>query len=728
MTVRIDRLRKLLDESGGGPAEIPTEALGFGDGLRVLFPDGVLLFAGGTESGLRTGRVPFADTSAAARLTIDVAVANAVLAVDLPSPGASAELLARCAGFELPALPCEPVERLILRMDAREGSTIAGTGARTTLLIRENGERLFVAAAEGWQVLCTDTPLPLARLAGLEVLGHHGIRRQLLPDPDTGELQPGAWLLLPEPSPRQVLVPLATPRHEGPPDPLRVDGLGRALPATTPRTRRTGPIFRPTRAVASTDGFAILAGTRAESERGNGRFDLTISSDDAVADLEYDYRPLLISGALGLLPAAPPYQTIIGGVLMFSFVIRPRTSLYGTGMGAYVVPSGQAKPSFFGYAGIGANPGIGIPSLRVTGLCAGFGWNSRIRVPEIREFGDFPFLTALTNPAAIGAEEGDPVEVLRTLTMGADAWVTPVDDELWVAGGFSFTVAELIAGRALAVVQTGDELTIALFGGIDFEMPKSTRRKFARIALDLRAVLKPSQGELAFDMVLSDDSFLLDPNCRVRGGVAFRAWFGASQHSGDFVCTVGGYHPNYRAPQRYPIVPRVGFDWDLAGRVTISGDAYLAIAPGAVMAGGSLEIGFHFGFIRAWCTAKMNVLVQWKPFYFDVELRVSIGVSASVRIFSVRITITVEVGVGMGIWGPPTGGEAKIRLWFISFTIKFGKDREASNNELDWPGFSEMLPPASNNVRVLPGAGLLVEQHPDVPTDDYWEVSASGFT
>ncbi|MGH3898536.1 MAG: DUF6603 domain-containing protein, partial [Pseudonocardiaceae bacterium] len=119
---------------------------------------------------------------------------------------------------------------------------------------------------------------------------------------------------------------------------------------------------------------------------------------------------------------------------------------------------------------------------------------------------------------------------------------------------------------------------------------------------------------------------------------------------------------------------------------------------------------------------------QWKPFYFDVELRVSIGVSASVRIFSVRITITVEVGVGMGIWGPPTGGKAKVRLWFISFTIGFGKDREASNNNLDWLGFSEMLPPASNNVRVLPGAGLLVEQHPDVPTDDYWEVSASGFT
>jgi hypothetical protein len=300
---------------------------------------------------------------------------------------------------------------------------------------------------------------------------------------------------------------------------------------------------------------------------------------------------------------------------------------------------------------------------------------------------------------------------------------------LWVALGLGFTLAELITGRAMAVVQTGQDLAIALLGTAKAELPKEGSRKYARIGAELRAVLKPDQGELAFDAQLTSDSFVIDPNCRLRGGVAFRAWFGNSPHAGDFVYTVGGYHPNYSAPERYPLVPRLGFDWDLTGSVTISGSAYLAITPAAAMAGGALDVRFHSGVVRAWCTAKVDALVQWKPFYVDVGMQVRIGVSASVKIVFVRITITVEVGVALGIWGPPTGGQAKVKLWFISFTINFGSGRGSADKVLDWPGFAAMLPPAVNNVRVLPGAGLLVEKHPGTArAEDYWEVSANGFT
>ncbi|WP_406238751.1 discoidin domain-containing protein [Nocardia sp. NBC_01009] len=44
MTVQIGWLHKLLDEADGAPAEVPVDAFGFGDGLRVLFPDGMLRF------------------------------------------------------------------------------------------------------------------------------------------------------------------------------------------------------------------------------------------------------------------------------------------------------------------------------------------------------------------------------------------------------------------------------------------------------------------------------------------------------------------------------------------------------------------------------------------------------------------------------------------------------------------------------------------------------------
>ncbi|WP_431962258.1 DUF6603 domain-containing protein [Nocardia sp. bgisy134] len=730
MTVRIQWLHKLLDESNGESVEIPIDSFGFGDGLRALFPDGALQFSAGIETGDGIARVSYADQPASARLSRAHDGADIALDVQLPGVGASAQLLARCAGFELPDLPCGPSDTLTLRLDEHAGTTVRATGTGVAVVLRENGERMFTASADGWQVICTDRSLPAARLAELAVLEDEGLSRALLPDPFADELPPGAWLLLPRPGPQpcRFLVRLDTPRPETPTDPSRLDGLGRPMPSASTHVRRTGSPYRPVRAVATSDGFALLAGTRSSSERGNGRFGLTLSEDGAVASLALDCNPLHIVGELGVTQAESPYKTVIGGVLMFSFK-GGKSGIYGTGMGAYVVPeSGAAEPSFFGYAGIGGNPGIGIPALRLTGVSVGFGWNSHIRVPEVAQVANFPFVKALADPGSIGAGSGKPVSVLRTLIGGDNPWISPRENELWVAAGLGFTLAEFVSGRAMAIVQVGDEFTVALLGTAAAEFPKGGGRKLARVAANLQAVLKPGEGEMGFAMALAPNSFVLDPNCRLHGGVAFRTWFGPSPHAGDFVYTVGGYHKNYRAPQRYPSVPRVGFDWDLTGAVTISGKAYLAFTPGAAMAGGQLAVRFHAGPVRAWCDAKMDALVQWNPFYFDVGIRVSMGVSASVKIIFVRITITVEVGVGLTVWGPPTGGRAKVKLWFISFTINFGNGRAGASNDLDWAGFSAMLPPAGNNVRVLPQAGLLMDKNRETGGDGSWEVSANGFT
>lgn len=742
VTARVDVLGELLGEARGGTVEAPVEVLGFGDRLRVLFPEGVLHVRAddGGDGAARPGHVQFGGSCAPLSLRLRPDGANgasAAVEVELPQPGATTDLLARCLGFELPALPCPAANRLSLLLDDVAGSVLTASGPGTKVRLHAHTERVFFVAADGWQVICTDQPLPLDRLAA--VTGQDALDAAVLPDPFSDHLPAGAWLLPPELPlrARRALVALALPRPAAQIDPGRVDGLGRPLPAAQRSSRRRrGGALRRAGAVATADGFALLAGGGSAGERGNGRWDLTIGADGASVSVDYDYSPLRVSGALGLLPAQAPYQSIVGGVLMFSFGAGsgkeggPSQGLYGTGMGAYVVPQSEsAKPSFFGYAGIGGDPGLGIPAIRVTGISAGMGWNSRIRLPEVSELADFPFLKALDNPGEIGAEREDPVEILKQLTAGGGAWITPVADELWVAAGLGFSIAELITGRALAVVQAGPELTIALVGTGAAELPKDGSRKYARIAAALRAVVKPNQGELAFDAELADDSFVIDPNCSLRGGVAFRAWFGTSPHAGDFVYTVGGYHPNYQAPDRYPLVPRLGFDWDLAGSVTVSGSAYLAITPAAAMAGGSLDVRFHSGVVRAWCTAKVDALLQWKPFYMDVGLQVRIGVSASVKIIFVRITITVEVGVSLGFWGPPTGGQAKVKLWFISFTINFGRGRVSTDLALDWPGFAQMLPPPVNNLRVLPGAGLIAGRHSDtLGVGESWEVSSNGFS
>jgi hypothetical protein len=733
VAIHVDALRELLVATAGQEVELPVEVLGFGDGaVRVLFPDGVVRLTWGEGDpqafwAAGTATVAFAEQPVATRMSIshDGSVATA-FTLDMRSDGQGvpAHRLAQGLGFEVPRLPGLAVERVMLTADP-DGSAVTADGPLGRVRALVGAERAFLVEADGWRVICAECPLTRGQLTALGV--DPALR---LPGPFLPGLPAGTWLL---PGAGRRPVPLRPARPSRPAasaDGARVDGLGRALPAKAVGGRRG--VERRVRAIATGTGFAVLAGS-GEGERGNGRWELEVSDDEAVISVDYDYAPLRVTGGLGKLPAEDPYQSVVGGVLMFSFGGGEGGSgrgVYGTGMGAYVVPKSGAKPSFFGFAGLGADPGFGIPAIRLNGVAAGLGWNSRIRVPEVSEIEDFPFLKALDDPGGIGAEREDPVEILRSLTTGADAWITPAQDELWVAAGLKFTIAELIEGRAMAVVQTGSELTIALLGTAAAALPKSGSRKYAQIEASLRAVLKPLQGELQFDAELTSGSFLLDPNCRLRGGVAFRSWFGPSAHAGDFVYTVGGYHPNFKAPDHYPHVPRLGFDWDLTGSVTISGSAYLAITPAAAMAGGALDVRFHSGAIRAWCSAKVDALLQWKPFYLDVDLQVRIGVSATVKIIFVKVTITVEVGVALGIWGPLTGGKAKIKLWFVSFTINFGKSRGAASNTLDWAGFKEMLPPPPTTVRVTPGVGLLVDRHAGtlLGAEAAWEVSANGFT
>ncbi|WP_447009063.1 DUF6603 domain-containing protein [Saccharothrix sp. DSM 118769] len=711
MVMQVGELRELLEDGQGREVVLSDSVLGVGDPFRLLTHDGVLRVDATASDpvALRvtgTTRTALAGEPVPVRLVFEhhgEAVVRVVLETELPEPGVRAGDLARRLGVDMPDLPDNGVTRL--RLVAEPALlTLSGLGEHDRMaLLRRDDERLLFVENTGWRVLCTSNELTEQRLAELDLRLPAG-------------LAAGDWLLLPD----GTAVPIRGERVRPPLDPRRVDGLGRALPAapTTTGSTRVGTA----RAVPTRDGFAVLGLPGSGRKAGWGG--IGDAAQGKGVSIDHDAPPLKIAGALNVVPAKAPYRVIVGGVLLWSF-----KALYGSAMGAVVVPESGTAPSFFGFGAVGADPGIGIPGLRISGIAAGMGYNSRMRVPgSVDDLDGFPFLQALKDPAAIGGDPGDPVSVLGSLVKGSSPWVAPKRNELWLAAGLAFSVAEIVHARALAVVQTGDELTIALMGLGGTEFPKGGGKKYAKVEIGLLAVIKPRQGELMISAQLTPDSFLLDENCKLRGGAALKVWYGDNSRAGDLVFTLGGYHPNYQVPSAYPLVPRVGFDWALGGNVTVSGDAYFAITPEAVMVGGGLDVRFHAGPVRAWCLAEVDALVRWKPFSFDVGVKVSIGVSASVKILFVRITITVEVGVSLRVWGPPTGGQARIHLWFISFTIDFGHSRSAVPNTLDWNGFREMLPPAGSNVRVIPGAGLIEVPVPGGSrSGDAWLVSSAGF-
>ncbi|MYQ96778.1 hypothetical protein GTY20_38935 [Streptomyces sp. SID4946] len=723
--MRKSDLGRLLEGDGSGWITIPLGQFGSAGGAEPLFPDGTMRLVredGDTGELWATGRAQLAleTEPVAARAEFhcpDGEVSGVALTLGLP--GVDVGAIGRMYGYELPRLPAPPVTGLSFRGDTDGFALVLEGFARPGGILHRNGSEALVLPVPGGHVLVTRTDLPADQV---EELG--------LPCP--GPLPAGLWLALPN----GTVVPITAPRSTARDPSGATDGLGRpkTVVAPVPYTQHTHPgLSSRSRAVPTEDGFAVLNPPRSPGPGTTWRPGGKLDGEQGI-EIVYRKNPLTITGALQVQDAQAPYRAVVGGLLTLAFGGGEpgKRGLYGMGTGAVVFPEGSGTDaSFFGFAAFGAEPGIGIPAFRLRGMAAGFGWNSHLRTPGLADLHTFPFLEALQDPSAIGGDDTDPVRVLNTLTSGTGStppWITAKRGDLWVTAGIAFTIGELIDGTAMALVQTGSDLAIALLGTAGTSFPTKGDKKYARIDAGLQLVVKPNSGELTVAASVNPSSFVISEDCKLRGGVGLTIWYGDHPNAGDFVFSVGGYHKEYHVPEYYPQLPRLGFDWSLGGKVTISGSAYFALTPRAAMAGGALDVRYSAGVIKAWCTAAVDVLIEWNPFYIDASLSLSIGVEGSVKVLFVRITVRLEVGVSLRIWGPPTGGEARVKVWFVSFTIGFGQSRRGSDNDLDWPGTRAMLPEPGARARLRPGDGLVTEGSPDDPWQGDWLVKASGFT
>lgn len=419
--------------------------------------------------------------------------------------------------------------------------------------------------------------------------------------------------------------------------------------------------------------------------------------------LTFDKPPLAMSGAFVNRPVTDtsPYRVLIEG----SALVRTPAAGF-TAIGAYQVLR-DGTQSLFLYAELGAKFG-GPPAFRVTGLKAGFGYNSSLRVPTIDQVADFPLLRGVDD-AGNGAPLR-PLEMLAKLTEGSDshpAWVTPRDGATWLAFGLNAEVFGTVHCKALAFAEFGaEDLVVGLLGSVKARFPdpkKKSAKPYAGVDLAISAVYRRSADMLAVDARLSPDSFLLDPSVHLTGGAALRLWFGGSDHPGDFVFTVGGYHPRYTPPAHYPRVDPVGVDWAPDSSVTLKGTSYFALTPSAVMAGGRLALRYDGSWAKARVDVGFDALVEWAPFHYEFDVWADI--TAQVWL-AFGWSGEKSLGARLSVWGPPFGGTAHVKVLGIDIPIDFGESR-ARPAPIGWEQFRTLLP--QQPLTLAPVDGL----HPD---------------
>jgi hypothetical protein len=403
-------------------------------------------------------------------------------------------------------------------------------------------------------------------------------------------------------------------------------------------------------------------------------------------DVAFSTSALTIEG--GLLISEQNGQAQYDGALQIK---TADLAIMALGSFTSIASNGHTENSLFGFAFLDHAIG-GPPAFFVTGLSAGFGYNRSVKVPTVAEVGSFPLLSGLSDPSKLGLPgSGLPAaSQLESVLAKVNSYIQPDLGEYWFAAGVQFTSFELIHSNVVAVLEVGKEFEILVLGKSYGSFPP-TGVTYGYVELDLEVVFQPDAGLFKAEAILSQNSYVLDKNCHLTGGFAFYCWYGPNAHAGDFVFTVGGYHPAFKQPDYYPVVPRLGFNWPVSSEVLIKGGAYFALTPSCIMAGGSLEAVYQSGNLRAWFTAYADFLIYWKPFYFTAGIGVDVGVSYHVHFLFVSTTLQFELGATVALHGPPTGGIVHIHLWIISFSVPFGASESAGNQKLAWSDFKTML-------------------------------------
>jgi hypothetical protein len=366
-----------------------------------------------------------------------------------------------------------------------------------------------------------------------------------------------------------------------------------------------------------------------------------------------------VSIAGGLLKQTTPAGIEYLGMLLGRFAVYGLTVYGGYGEGEV---NGQKFTAFFAIGAVNGPIG-GPPAFFLTGIGGGFGINRRLVVPtELSNFGDYPLIQALD----IAATPSDPMTQLRAL----GSYFPMQKGTFWFAAGLSFNSFALVDGIAVVGVQIGDGLDINLLGLARMALP---RPQVALVSIELALLVRfsSSEGVLWVQGQLTDNSWLLYPDIKLTGGFAYVIWF-KGEKSGEFVLTLGGYHPDFRR-DGYPVVPRLGLRWSIGSNIVIKAGSYFALTSEALMAGGDFEASASFG--PAWAEVKFGAhgIVYFDPFHYDVMAyaRIAAGVTIDTWIFG-EITISISLGARIHVMGPDFRGSVTFEIGPIELTFEFG--------------------------------------------------------
>jgi hypothetical protein len=446
--------------------------------------------------------------------------------------------------------------------------------------------------------------------------------------------------------------------------------------------------------------------------------------DFHLSGIGVDYRSPSVAVGASLLkqemidPGAPPDEAAY--TAYFGQAVLRTEELSLSAIGAYA--RYRREPSLFIYALLDATLG-GPPFFFVTGMALGFGYNRAARIPRVDQVHAYPLVSrAIAGPRWASRRRGVVPRVMsatdeRRLMMdqlkALDTWIPPEVGQTFLAVGVKFTTFKLIDSFALLIAQFGEHDRFDLVGVSHLQVPGkeagSVATPLAEVFMDWKAFFHPAEGELGLKATLVPGSYVFSRDCHLSGDFAYYAWF-SGEHAGDFVYTLGGYHPKFEKPPHYPVVNRLQCNWILRRGVDfhLKGTFYYAVCGHALMAGGGLDASLSGGFdigiagvdFRASLHIAADFLISWEPYHYDASVELALALELSAHLLFYSWHGSLDVRADMHLWGPEFSGEAHVylKVWKIRHALDytFG-DAKPHLVPITWARFQQAFLPQLND-------------------------------
>lgn len=109
------------------------------------------------------------------------------------------------------------------------------------------------------------------------------------------------------------------------------------------------------------------------------------------------------------------------------------------------------------------------------------------------------------------------------------------------------------------------------------------------------------------------------------------------------------------------------------------------------MGGASLKVTLELGSLGAWFNAYADFLINYRPFFFQAEGGVSVGVKYTLDLWLVSLPISLEIGARLYLQGLPIIGRVHGDFWVFGFDVNFGNPVSVDNKPISFANFVALV-------------------------------------